>query len=176
MLPWFWTSFWIDPSRLMTFLSKGPLPPPPPPLTANVSATAPAPACALLPHMSRPVVGAARNHSGLGRAGGWKHGSVLYAVTRSLPRVSVALLCSIDVRLYIESGSETARRCRLLKRVGRHFTLPCPALPLLQASNPCDLQLYLLSLSLSILSFSLHYYMVIESDAGRSRGPARSPF
>lgn len=64
-------------------------------------------------------------------------------------------LCSIAARLYIESGSETARRCRLLKRVGRHLPCPCPALPLLRAGHPCKPAALLLTHTLSVYSPSL---------------------
>lgn len=57
----------------MTFLSKGPLPPPPPPLLLLLLLLLLLILlCALLPHMSRPVGGAARHRSGLGRTGVWE--------------------------------------------------------------------------------------------------------
>lgn len=116
--------FWMDPSRLMTFLSKGPLPPP---SLLMFLLRLLLLLCSSAAHVKTRGRGGTAPHR-IGQSGGLEAwvGPVCRD-TLSSACESVALLCSIDARLYIESGSETARRCRLLKRVGRH--LPCPALP-----------------------------------------------
>lgn len=141
----------------MTFLSKGPLPPPPPPLLLLLLLLLLILLCSSAAHVKTR----GRGGTGLQRIG--QNGGLEAWVgpvcrdTLSTACESVALLCSIDARLYIESGSETARRCRLLKRVGRH--LPCPALP----CHCCKQATLAALLSLSLLPFlSLSYYMVIE--------------
>lgn len=170
----------------MTFwLSKGPL-------HAHAAATAAASATLLpllVPLLLLHAVLPCRTHVKArwkgrhGTAADWaeggrgKHGSVLYAVTSSLPRVRVcvALLCSLLLSVFI---SRAAQRLHVdvVCLSEWDVILPCPALPcrLLRASYPCNLQLRFLSL-VSTLSLSLIIWSSNRTPDGL-RGPARSPF